>query len=126
MTQGIDQARLDEEHRKLHHMLASMRAVVRVGITSPLAREALSVLGERMRQHFGIEEAIAARHGDAAAQGLLQSEHRKLLAALDGVETSLTNGRRTETGKLMDDFSQALSRHDSEVDDPLFKGMGGH
>jgi len=115
---------LDEEHRTLLRLLSAVRAAIRVDVTSPLVGEALSALGERMREHFRVEENAAAQHGDRHSFGILRGEHARLAESFGAIAASLAEGQPEHTGHLLDAFVEDFIRHNDEVDTRLFREMG--
>lgn len=110
-----------EDHEKLGRMLASLSAVIATGATEIIVREAIDVLRERMRLHFRLEEQVAAR-ADSASRTLLEAGHAHLLEMLDGMMR--VAGQPAELRTRLDAFKAAAARHETEVDDPLFRKLG--
>lgn len=118
---GAQQPIVAEDHEKLGRMMASLSAVIARGGTEVILREAIDVLRERMRLHFRMEEAVAAR-ADADSRALLESGHAQLLGMLDGM-LRLT-GKPAELRARLDAFREAAARHEDDVDGPLFRRLG--
>ncbi|CAA7624031.1 conserved hypothetical protein [Candidatus Terasakiella magnetica] len=113
---------IDAEHRKLHEMVRSMTAVVMNDPQINLASEAVGVLRERLRIHFAMEEEIAGRI-DPESCAILREDHKLLAEMLDRVWDSVAEKNGSETRSRLSQFNTALSKHDAEIDVPLFKIM---
>jgi hemerythrin-like metal-binding protein len=111
---------IDVEHQKLHQMISAMTAVVRNDPGLGLAIEAVEVLSERMRLHFRMEEALAAKINPLAAEELKQ-DHQRLLRLLPPVSDALRHGGSEKAKSLMAEFRTQLDKHDREMDIPLFR-----
>jgi hemerythrin-like metal-binding protein len=113
-------ATIDGEHRKLHQMIASMAAVIVNDPGLGLGAEAVSVLHERMRIHFRMEEQLAARLG-AEIVLRLKEEHRKLLGMLTRISEAIRDADHALASQRVTSFREELDIHDREVDIPIFR-----
>lgn len=113
-----DDPAIDEEHRALYRMVRSLAAVVRNGGSQAIVWEAVDVLRERLLLHFSSEEAIAGQHDREAAK-ILREDHAGVLASLARLRQSATEGQ--DPKPALEEFLSTLTRHDREVDVPLFR-----
>jgi hemerythrin-like metal-binding protein len=110
--------RIDEEHKNLHRMLSSLRAVVVAGHDPQLIIEAISVMKERMKLHFQAEESEAQGCSGHALLGL-QQDHKALLETLEKLRAAASEPVAIRK-EALNEFMAALDRHDREVDRPFF------
>ena len=113
---------IDAEHAKLNQMVSSLTAVVRNDTTLSLSTEAIDILIERMKLHFGMEEHSAAKI-DPETRDILQEDHGELLRLLAGVKEAMAKRDSATAQNRLKDFIVALAKHDAEVDIPLFRMM---
>lgn len=118
-----DDARLDAEHEKLYRMLASLKAVIASGASPSIIREAVDVLRERLDLHFTQEEQSAIKFDKAGAETLRQ-DHQILRQLLQGLHASADTSEETRN-HMLGQFLDALSKHDREVDVPIFRRLTG-
>ena len=113
---------IDAEHAKLNQMVSSLAAVVRNDATLGLSTEAIDILIERMKLHFGLEERSAAKI-DLESCDILHEDHAELLRLLAGVKDAMAKRDSITAQNRLKDFIVALAKHDTEVDIPLFRMM---
>ncbi len=113
---------IDAEHKKLNQMVSSLAAVVKNDSGLGLSTEAVAILIERMKLHFGLEECSAARI-DPESHAILHEDHANLLALLMQVKDSMDRRDGDEANRRLQAFIAALAKHDSEIDIPLFRMM---
>jgi hemerythrin len=113
---------IDAEHAKLNKMVSSLAAVVKNDATLGLSTEAVDILIERMKLHFGLEERSAAKI-DAESCDILREDHAELLKLLMRVKDSMRQRDSAEAQTRLQAFVAALAKHDAEVDIPLFRMM---
>ena len=113
---------IDAEHTKLNQMVASMAAVVKNDATLGLSAEAIDILIERMKLHFGLEERSATKI-DPQSRDILHEDHGELLKLLERVKEAMSRRDRAEAQTRLQTFITALAKHDAEVDIPLFRMM---
>ncbi len=115
---------IDVEHHKLHQMVSSLAAVINNDAGRGLPGEAVDILKERLTLHFGLEEQSAARV-DAESCRILHEDHTHLLAMLERVKAAMADKNPAEVKQRLGSFIDALNKHDSEIDVPLFRMMAG-
>jgi hemerythrin len=113
---------IDDEHKKLHQMVSSLAAVISNDGGRSLSSEALNILRDRLKLHFGLEEQTAARI-DAEASRILHEDHAHLLGLLELVKSGMAGQHPAEVKARMAAFMAALDKHDAEIDVPLFRMM---
>ena len=113
---------IDAEHMKLNQMVSSLAAVVKNDSGLGLSTEAVDILIERMKLHFGLEERSAARI-DTETHDILRADHAELLILLAQVKDSMTRRDTAQASDRIKAFITALAKHDAEVDIPLFRMM---
>jgi len=113
---------IDAEHAKLHQLVSSLTAVVMNDHGTGLTEEAIDILRERMRLHFGLEEEEACRHDTDAAR-ILRVDHAELQSQLEALRREMVDYDPVVTRQSLRNFVAALKKHDSEVDVPLFRMM---
>ena len=113
---------IDAEHAKLNQMVSSLAAVVKNDATLGLSTEAVDILIERMKLHFGLEEHSAAKL-DMESHDILHEDHAQLLKLLMQVKECMKLRDGAEAQTRLQAFVAALAKHDQEVDIPLFRMM---
>ena len=113
---------IDAEHKKLNQMVSSLAAVVKNDAGMGLSTEAIDILIERMKLHFGLEERSAERI-DQECHAILREDHAGLLTLLLRVKDSMTHRDAAEAENRLKAFIAALAKHDAEIDIPLFRMM---
>lgn len=110
---------IEAEHTKLYHLMNRLEPVILEGGAEAAISRAIHVLYTRMAEHFRIEEQLFATT-DWQSRKLMRDDHQRLLALLDQLSHLAPDdagGRRF----LFTSFLTALSRHDADVDAPLFR-----
>lgn len=116
--------KVDDDHHKLEGIVLSLRAVITTGGSPAIVAEAISVLRERMRLHFKMEEAVAGK-ADAETRAILKADHDQLLSMLDGM-AAVSRQQGVDLRRLLEVFITASQRHEAEVDVPLFHMLSAH
>ena len=96
--------------------------MVKNDATLGLSTEAVDILIERMKLHFGLEERSAAKL-DMESHDILREDHAELLKLLIQVKESMRQRNGAEAQIRLQAFIAALAKHDQEVDIPLFRMM---
>jgi hemerythrin len=115
---------IDDEHQKLHQMISSLTAVVARNASLGLGMEAVDIMTERMKLHFGLEEQ-AMGGADPDSCSILHEDHQRLLGLLRQIRQVMGNGHYEEATALARLFSSELAKHDQEIDVPLFRMVAG-
>jgi len=116
--------RIDEEHRRLYRLMGHLEHAIVEDSRPDRTAKAIGLLCDRMAAHFDVEETVAAQ-ADTESCTILRDDHTNLLWILDRLRAvpASDKGHRVET---LREFMGALSRHDNDVDVPLFRMMAQH
>lgn len=109
---------IEAEHTRLYRMMNRLEPVIIEGRSEDKVARAIHMLQERMADHFQMEEELFIT-ADWASRQVMIRDHRDLLsmlAVLSEIPPQDGEARR----KLFADFLEALTRHDNDVDAPLF------
>lgn len=121
---SVEKSIIVDEHKRLNEMLSSIMFFIQNMQKSSISPEAVDVLYERMQAHFRIEEQMAKQFEEQSFL-ILRDAHDALLSILNEVKNCQDRGEDHEGKRLLSSFTEALDRHDNEVDIPLFNRMTG-
>jgi len=111
---------VDDEHDRLHEMLAALSFVILNSTNQTLSLEALGVMRNRFNEHCKFEESIAVGSG-LGMEDILQHDHAELLSLLEDARIGFCNSDISAARAAVERFTQDLMRHDEVVDLPLFR-----
>lgn len=110
---------IDIEHTRLYRMMERLEPIIREGQQDTAVRRAIDILSRRMTEHFRIEEELFTT-ADWDSRTVMKEDHRRLLTmlkTLSEIPPADADARRS----LFTSFLEALQRHDTDVDAPLFR-----
>ena len=110
---------IEVEHRTLYAKLSKLEPVIIKGQRETSVARAVHILFERMVRHFAMEEELAQVAAPQAC-GTLSREHFEMLRTLAKLR-AIPASWQQERQRLYSEFRTALTKHDKEVDVPLFQ-----
>jgi hemerythrin len=109
---------IEAEHNRLYRMMDRLEPVIVEGHNEGKVTRAINMLRARMAVHFKVEEELFVTADWDSRQMMIQ-DHRRLLAMLSTL-AEIDPHDQTARKRLFTEFLEALTRHDTDVDAPLF------
>lgn len=109
---------IEAEHHRLYRMMDRLEPVIVEGENESKVSRAINMLRARMAVHFQVEEELFVT-ADWESRRVMVEDHRRLLAMLATL-ADITPHDHMARKQLFTDFLEALTRHDNDVDAPLF------
>ena len=107
-----------QEHKRLHEMIDSLSAVVRMTSNENIMNDGLSIISDRLKLHFDVEERVLV-DVDAEICSLMHSDHQIILSKIESIRAHISAPRNAFLSAL-NDVSMYMDRHDRELDWPVF------
>jgi hemerythrin len=109
---------IETEHTRLYRMMNKLEPVIILECNGVKVARAISMLQKRMADHFHVEEELFVT-ADWESRQVMIRDHRDLLSMLSTLADIPADDLEARRG-LFTAFLEALTRHDNDVDAPLF------